>query len=164
MITIDYFICLLSVPPKQWNTPRNLSVWSRIISGYSPRRRADGSRHLARLRPPDRVAARIGRLLRFISAIFDAGIDLFFRLTLQRIGEYLHFLPLPPPCRQRMIVQPVSPIATTHGLFASSRKGVITSSPDPPDIRWMNPDDREDIRISFRDLIARRLLAIMFRW
>src|SRR4029077_8884437 len=88
-----------------------------------------------------------------MSAIFDAGVDLFFGLTLQCIGEDLHFLVL--RCRdtrQRMIIQTRFAnrnYARTLRQFAQRRYDVV---PRFPDIRWMNPDDREDIRISLRDL------------
>ncbi len=39
--------------------------------------------------------------------------------------------------------------ARTLRQLAQRRYDVV---PRFPDIRWMNPDDREDIRISFRDL------------
>src|SRR5438552_9916316 len=93
------------------------------------------------------------RLLRFISAVFDAGVDLFFRLTLQCIGEDLHFLVL--RCRdtrQRMIIQTCLANrnhARTLRQLAQRRYDVVSGFLD---IRWVNPDDREDIRISFRDL------------
>src|SRR5882724_2152120 len=46
------------------------------------------------------------RLLGFVSAVFDAGVDLLFRFTLQCIGEHLHFFVLRRRlARQRMIIQ-----------------------------------------------------------
>ena len=48
--------------------------------------------------------------------------------------------------------------ARTLRQLAQRRYDVV---PRFPDIRWMNPDDREDVRISFSaKSIARRLLAI----
>jgi len=58
---------------------------------YPPTHRADGSRHEASS-TANRVVARIAPPASIYKRIFDAGVDLFFRLTLQCIGEDCTFL------------------------------------------------------------------------
>src|SRR5438270_12963611 len=107
MIEIEYFICLLERAAKAMkHAPHLVSVRPHHLECVIPGVALMNYDIELELDREIELLLKQYRLLRFISAIFDAGVDLFFRLTLQRIGENLHFLVLRRRlARQRMIIQ-----------------------------------------------------------
>ena len=154
MTECDHFLGLLLRPAETMkNTAHPPSVFTHDLERLVPGIALMNDDVQLQLDREIELLLKQARLFALERAVVDFALDFVVRLRLERARDHLR-LALLRNCRTRqiMIVEPgLADGGDPRGLFASSRNGVDDIVARLFRVVGMNADDRENIRIFFRE-------------